>query len=72
MDTKLMTVGDILALALEKEKAALYFYSELLNQTKIEEVRDLAAFLKDEENKHVRLIERRIAELSVGRSLPKP
>ena len=68
---KLKTVDEILRAALAKEEAAFNFYSELLNHTKVDLVRDLVALLKDEEQKHIRLIERKITELSLGRALPR-
>jgi rubrerythrin len=68
---KLKTVDEILRAALAKEQAAFDFYSELLNHTKIDLVRDLVALLKDEEQKHMRLIERKLTELTLGRDLPR-
>ena len=61
---KLKTPGEILEAALVKEKAAFDFYSDLLNHTRIGMVRELVAQLKDEEQKHVRLIEQKLAELN--------
>ena len=53
--------------ALEQEKEAYRFYGELLSDSKAEILRDLVAQLKDEELRHVRLIERKIADLNSGR-----
>lgn len=65
--SKLKTPGEILEFALEQEKEACRLYGELLNDTKAEILRDLVAQLKDEELRHVHLIERKIADLNLGR-----
>jgi len=65
--SNLRTPGDILEYALEQEKEAYRFYSELLGESRAEILRDLIAQLKDEELRHVHLIERKIAELNLGR-----
>jgi rubrerythrin len=67
MTTALSTPGDILRKALEKEKAARDFYADLLDHSRVGMVRELAATLKDEEDKHVRLIEKKLADLTGGR-----
>ena len=65
-ESKLRTPGELLELALEKEKAAFLFYSNLLNNSRVEMVRDLVAKLKDEEEKHIHMVEKRIAEMNLG------
>jgi rubrerythrin len=59
--------GEILAAALAKEKAAYRFYERLETQCRINYVRDLLIRLKDEEGKHVRMIERMLFDMSSGR-----
>jgi rubrerythrin len=60
------TPDKILVAALEREKAAHAFYSDLAKQTRIEMVRRLVEHLKDEEHKHVHMIEEMIARLNLG------
>lgn len=70
MDSKLSnlrTPGEILEFALAQEKEACRLYGELLDDSKAEVLRDLITQLKDEELRHVHLIERKIAELNLGR-----
>lgn len=70
MDKKLSnlrTPGEILEFALEQEKEACRFYGELLGESKAEILGDLVAQLKDEELRHVHLIERKIVDLNLGR-----
>jgi len=63
---KLSTPDDILKTALLKEKEARQLYSDLSAHTRIEMVRKLADKLKDEEGRHVKLIEDMIAKLNCG------
>ena len=65
---RLSTPDEILNAALAKEHRALQFYSELAEQCEIEMVRQLIEKLKDEENKHVKMIEEMIAYLRLGHS----
>ena len=70
MNTKeqgLNTPMDVLRRALEKEQQAFEFYSDLLNQTRVRMLQDLLSTLKDEEQKHVKMIQNKIAELNLGR-----
>ena len=60
------TPGDILRKALEKEREAFEFYGRLMDYTKIDMVRDLVAQLKDEENKHINLIEKMLTDMRLG------
>ena len=57
------TSMDILQTALRKERAAYAFYEETARTTHVVEVRDLVLTLKDEEARHVRMIEQKIASL---------
>ncbi|MEI6149254.1 MAG: ferritin family protein [bacterium] len=57
---------EILQAALKKEEAARRFYDELANNTHVEAVRGLVAVLRDEEHRHVKLIQDKIVELRLG------
>jgi len=63
----LKTPAEILATALKKEKIAFAFYSRLLQSSNVDFVQDLLTTLRDEEIKHVRMIEKKIADLNMGR-----
>ncbi|MBM4149435.1 MAG: hypothetical protein FJ224_10375 [Lentisphaerae bacterium] len=65
-DATLSTPVEILERALEKERQAFEFYSGLLEQSRVRMVQDLVATLKDEEQKHVRMIEQKLAEIRRG------
>ena len=65
--SNLRTPGDILEFALEQEKEACRLYGELLDDSKAEILRDLITQLNNEELRHVHLIERKIADLNLGR-----
>ena len=65
--SKLRTPGDILEFALEQEKDACRLYGELLDESRAEILRDLLLQLKNEELRHVHMIERKIADLNSGR-----
>jgi rubrerythrin len=62
-----MIPGEILAMALEKEKEAHRFYEDALNHSHSDVMRELLAQLKDEEYRHIRLIESKITDLNLGR-----
>ncbi len=62
----LRTPADILQSALSKEKEAFTFYAEGERQAKIAMVRDLLTTLKNEEQRHIRLIEEMLARLRLG------
>ena len=61
------TPGDILKFALAQEKEAYRLYGKLLDDSRAEVLRDLLTQLRDEELRHVHLIERKIADLNFGR-----
>lgn len=63
---KLNTPIAILEAALVKEKQAYAFYDRMLQSTKIKMMQSLLAGLKDEEAKHVRLIEQKLTVLRMG------
>jgi rubrerythrin len=65
---RLSTPDEILNAALVKERQSREFYAGLAEQCRIDLVRELLEKLKDEENKHVRMIEDMLADLRLGRS----
>jgi len=67
-DRRLSTPDEILNAALAKERQARTFYSELAERCQIEMVKELLEKLKDEENKHVKMVEDMMAALRLGRS----
>ena len=66
---KLRTPLDVLEFALMKEKEARDFYDALLSHSTAAVLREFAVQLKDEEHRHVRMIEKKLAELRMGRGL---
>ena len=60
--------GEILSAALAKEKAAYRFYERIETQARVDFVLDLVRRLKDEEAKHVKLVENMIAKMNLGRA----
>lgn len=66
--TELSTPDEILNAALAKELQARAFYSGLAERCQIKLVRELLEKLKDEENKHVKMVEDMMASLRLGRS----
>jgi len=66
---RLNTPDEILNAALAKEQQARQFYAGLVDQCQIDMVKQLIERLKDEENKHVKMIEEMLANLRLGRSL---
>ncbi len=65
---RLSTPDEILNAALAKERQSRQFYSGLAEQCAIDSVKQLIEKLKDEENKHVKMIEEMMASLRLGRS----
>ena len=65
---RLSTPDEILRAALGKELEARAFYSGLAERCQIETVKELLEKLKDEENKHVKMVEDMMASLRLGRS----
>ncbi len=54
---------EILQAALKKEKDAYHFYSNLLNTTTVLFLQELLEQLRDEEHKHILMIEKKIAKM---------
>ncbi len=61
-----LTPEEVLNIALAKEKASFKYYERLLNRTNMEWVADLLQELKNQEYKHIRLIERKLERLRLG------
>ena len=62
----LHTPIEILQAALEKEKDAYRYYDTLLNSTTVLFLQELLEQLRDEEHKHILLIEKKIKKLTAG------
>lgn len=54
---------DILTAALKKEREAYSFYDQLINRSTVAVIRELLELLRDEEHKHVVMIEKKISKL---------
>lgn len=65
---RLSTPDEILNAALVKERQSRQFYGLLAEQCQIETVKELLEKLKDEENKHVKMVEKMMTDLKLGRS----
>ena len=61
-----LTPGEILECSLAKEKAAFSYYDNLLKSTSVGLIQDLLQELKNEEYKHIKMIESRIRRLNLG------
>ena len=57
---------EILQGALKKEKDAYHYYDTLLSSTTVLFLQELLEQLRDEEHKHMLLIERKIKQLTAG------
>jgi rubrerythrin len=68
-DAPLMTLNQILEVALGKEEEAHRFYDQLLGECRADAVRELLERLKNEEYKHIRMIEEMITRLNLGKAL---
>jgi len=66
---ELRTPDQILRVALAKEKESRDFYDEQATHCRVDFVRKLLKKLKDEESKHIRLVQGMITKLSVGRDI---
>ncbi len=62
------TPDEILNAALAKERRAYDFYSGLAEGCRVDFVRKLLETLKNEEQKHVRMIEEMLKNLRLGRT----
>ena len=57
---------EILKAALKKEQAAYAFYAEVRDHAKVEMVRELAEQLCEEEQRHIKLVEKHIARINLA------
>jgi len=65
--TELNKPMSILKSALKKEKASYRFYEDLLKKHKsVEILKDTIEQLKEEEYKHIQIIEKKITKLGLG------
>ena len=62
-DRPMGTPIDILTAALKKEREAYTFYNQLISSSAVAVVQELLEQLRDEEHKHVRMIEEKISRL---------
>ena len=65
----LMTPNQVLEVALGKEEEAHRFYDRLLEECRADTVRELLETLKNEEYKHIRMVEEMITRLNLGKAL---
>ena len=68
-EPRLNTPDEILNAALAKERQAYEFYAGLAEGCRIDFVRKLIETLKNEEHKHVRMVEEMLTKLRLGQSL---
>ena len=61
------TPVEILQIALKKEQSSLRLYDNMLKEARVDFVRELLEKLRDEEFKHVQMVEKRISQLEMGR-----
>ena len=63
------TPSEILDMALRKEQSAYRFYDRMARSSAGTIMLDLLEKLREEEGRHVQLIERKLAALRLGRSV---
>ena len=64
---RIRTPEEILEMALRREQTSFQFYSRLVDQSAgVEIIRTLLDQLKDEELRHVRMIEKKLTHLRLG------
>ena len=61
------TPEKIIEAALKMERAAYDFYSRILTHSKTDIITELAEELKDEEYKHIKLIEKIAVDIRIGK-----
>jgi rubrerythrin len=66
---ELRTPGQILEVALAKEKEARDFYDEQAAHCRVDFVRTLLEKLRDEEAKHIRMVQGMMTKLGTGRDI---
>ncbi len=65
-DKKLNTYEKILEAALKKEKAAYAFYEKHMKNSKVRLLQEIFEELRDEEAKHVAVIQKKLEEIRYG------
>ena len=65
-ESKLTTAYDTLQAALKREREAYDFYADLAENCRIEALRELLEKLRDEENKHIRMVEKMLSQMRLG------
>ena len=68
-DREATTPDEILAAALAREEEARDLYTGLANNAQVDIVRELLEKLKDEESRHVHMIQNLIATLNLGKNI---
>ena len=63
---KANSMSQILEVALKREREAYRFYDRLLSETKVGILKEILEQLRDEEQKHIRMIEKKIAQMNLG------
>ena len=66
---ELRTSDQILQVALAKEKEARDFYDEQIVDCRVDFVRELLEKLKNEESKHIHLVQGMITKLKLGKNI---
>jgi rubrerythrin len=66
---ELKTPDEILQAALAREEEARDFYADMATHCRVGFVKELLERLKDEETKHVRMIQDMITKLNLGREI---
>ena len=64
-----LTVEEILKRSLAREKASFSFYDRLLKSTTVDLIQDLLQELKNEEYRHIKMIEQRTRRLGTGQGV---
>jgi rubrerythrin len=65
-ESKSFTAYETLQSALKRERQAYEFYSRLAGDCRIEGLRELLEKLRDEENKHIKMIEKMLSQMRLG------
>ena len=64
-DTKSYTVSEILEMALKREKASYQFYDKIIKNISVNTLVETIEQLREEEYKHIKIIEKKIAGLGL-------
>ena len=66
---ELKTPEEILKVALEKEIQARDFYAGVAAHCAVDFIRELLERLRDEESKHIRMVQAMVTKLSLGKDV---